>query len=198
MTVFRKVPRTFSFHPPGDVFAGPGSGGTSWNAPSCAQRVLQFRLLNPVHDGTKGVAGCEISIYPGQSSRSHVTKWLPPNPSDEPNRQGFPSLTLLPPQSISMCKCVNASCERGPTLTGTGTGTPSLINLLLLRLVQIIHAYTRPNWTVAGVVTSALDQLDQERKHFEDLKRFRDDNVGFPLSDGSEEYLETFAEDHGW
>ena len=97
-----------------------------------------------------------------------------------------------------MCKCVNASRERAPTLTGTGTGTPSLINLLLLRLVQIIHAYTRPNWTVAGVVTSALDRLDQERKHFEDLKRFRDDNVGFPLSDGSEEYLETFAEDHGW
>jgi len=95
-----------------------------------------------------------------------------------------------------MCECVNASREHAPALTTTGTGTPSLISLILVRLIQATHAQIRPNWTVAGVVASALERLDQERKHFEDLTRFRENNVGLPLSEASEEYLETFAEDH--
>ena len=97
-----------------------------------------------------------------------------------------------------MCKCVNATREPAPALTGTGTGTPSFISLLSLHLVQVTHAYIQPHWTVAGVIMSALDRLDQEHKHWEDLKRFRDNNVGCPLSEASEEYLETYAEDHGW
>jgi len=36
--------------------------------------------------------------------------------------------------------------------------------------------------------------LDEARKNFEYIRRERGDS--FPLSEGSKEYLETFAEDH--
>jgi len=101
-------------------------------------------------------------------TRSHVTRWFAHN---GPNRQGFTSLTPLSPRSLPMCKCVQASHEPIQVLTGTGKGTPSLINLLSLRLVQGTYGvYIRPHWTVIGVVKSTLDRLDQERVHFEDLK----------------------------
>jgi len=95
-----------------------------------------------------------------------------------------------------MREFVNASRKHALALTSTGTGTPSLISLFLIHLVQVTHAQIRPNWTVTGVIVFVLERLDQEPKHFEDLTKLHENNVGLPLSEALEVYLETFAEDH--
>jgi len=64
--------------------------------------------------------------------------------------------------------------------------------LLLLRLGLAIFIPYRS--TGAVIAQSALDRLDKARKDFEFMRREREESL--PLSEGSKEYLETFAEDH--
>ena len=89
-----------------------------------------------------------------------------------------------------MCKCAKASREPTPTPTGTRTGTPSLTVLLLLRLIPPIAAHSS-SW-----MQSAFDRLNRTREGFDRTKSLKDGDDGLPFSEGSEECLETFPEDH--
>ena len=46
------------------------------------------------------------------------------------------------------------------------------------------------------LIRVTIELLDETRKKFESRKRNWDDNDSFPLSEGLEKYLETFAEDY--
>ena len=95
-----------------------------------------------------------------------------------------------------MCSmCANAIREPTQTLTGTGTGIPPIIVLLLLSLA--IMFITASVCHAIGIFQrSAFYRLDRGRKDFEGAKDSRERDDSLPLPEGSEEYLEIFAEDH--
>ena len=95
-----------------------------------------------------------------------------------------------------MCKRADASCEPAPTLTGTGTGTPSFIVSSLLRLAQTVAAEIWRHMTTDRIIRIALEWLDEAREDFESMKYTRDINDSLPLSEGLEKYLETFSDNY--
>ena len=92
--------------------------------------------------------------------------------------------------------CKRADISREPGTDCHRTGTPSCIISSLLRLA---HAIAAEIWRyiISAAIKMGLGALDEARNQFDNVKiSLEYSNKSIPLSEGSEEFLATFAENY--